>query len=88
MTSRLKRFIPLVAFLLLLSSAAMADSSRDDSWRGSHTSDFTQDDNNHWDEDGGRPGRKPIAVPEPSSIAFAGVGLLGVLEAIRRKARL
>ena len=95
MTSRLKRFIPLVAFLLLLSSAAMADSSRDNSWRGSHIQDFTQgeynhhgDDNNQWDEDGGRCGRKPIAVPEPSSIAFAGVGLLGVLEAIRRKARL
>ena len=92
MTNRLKRFIPLAAFLLLLSSAAMADSSSgNDSWDRPQTSDFTQIDvHNHsrWDEDGGREGRKPIAVPEPSSIAFAGVGLLGVLEAIRRKARL
>jgi hypothetical protein len=85
MTNHLKRFIPLAAFLLLLSSAAMADSGR------SQTSAFTQGDvNNHsrWDENGGRDGRTPIAVPEPSSIAFTGMGLLGVLEVIRRKARL
>jgi hypothetical protein len=92
MSNRLKRFIPLAAFLLLLSSAAMADSSsRDDFSGGSHTPDFTQgEDHNHsrWDKDGGRDGRNPIAVPEPSSIAFTGVGLLGVLEATRRKARL
>jgi len=85
MTNHLKRFIPLAAFLLLLSSPAMADSGR------SQTSAFTQGDvNNHsrWDENGGRDGRTPIAVPEPSSIAFTGMGLLGVLEVIRRKARL
>jgi hypothetical protein len=85
MTKHLKRFIPLAAFLLLLSSAAMADSSR------SQTFTFTQGDaNNHsrWDENGSRDGRPPIAVPEPSSIACTGMGLLGVLEVIRRKARL
>jgi hypothetical protein len=91
MTNHLKRFIPLAAFLLLLSSAAMADSSSNDFSGRSQTSAFTQGDvNNHsrWDENGGRDGRTPIAVPEPSSIAFTGMGLLGVLEVIRRKARL
>jgi hypothetical protein len=85
MTKHLKRFIPLAAFLLLLSSAAMADSGR------SQTSDFSQGDaNNHsrWDENGSQDKRNPIAVPEPSSIACTGMGLLGVLEVIRRKARL
>jgi hypothetical protein len=86
MTKHLKRFIPLAAFLLLLSSAAMADSGR-----SPQTFTFTQGDaNNHsrWDENGCRDGRPPIAVPEPSSIACTGMGLLGVLEVIRRKARL
>jgi hypothetical protein len=85
MTKHLKRFIPLAAFLLLLSSAAMADSGRP------QTFTFNQADaNNHsrWDKNGSRDGCPPIAVPEPSSIACTGMGLLGVLEVIRRKARL
>jgi hypothetical protein len=92
MTNPLKRFIPLAAFLLLLSSAAMADSSSSNDFSGSsQTPVFTQGDfhnRSRWDENGGRDGRSPITVPEPSSIACTGMGLLGVLEVIRRKARL
>ncbi len=92
MTNLLKRFIPLAAFLLLLSSAAMADSSSNNDFSGgSQNPAFSQGDlynRSRWDENGGRDGRPPIAVPEPSSIACTGMGLLGVLEVIRRKARL
>ena len=89
MTNHLKRFIPLAAFLLLLSSAAMADSSSNNDFSGgSQTSEFNVRNYSRWDNSGGQDGRTPIAVPEPSSIAFTGMGLLGVLEVIRRKARL
>jgi len=31
--------------------------------------------------------RRRVSVPEPSSIAFAGAGLVGIVGAIRRKVR-
>jgi hypothetical protein len=43
------------------------------------------DCNNHarWDSRGD--GRTPISMPEPSSLAFTGAGLVGLLGIIRRK---
>jgi PEP-CTERM motif len=85
-----------ICVLLLFCSAALADSSvgqRDFSagWRQSEwNQSFGNHSNNNWYRDGGhRDGRhrRPVAVPEPASMTLAGIGLLGLLGAIRQKAR-
>jgi hypothetical protein len=83
-----------ISVLLLFCSAALADSSVGyRSFASSRQqSDWNQrfGDHGNWYRDGGHRDNKhggPIAVPEPASMTLAGMGLLGLLGAIRRKAR-
>ena len=74
----------LIVFTLLLSSAAFAncDSSHNGKADFGDEATCTQD-HARWDSRGD--GRTPISVPEPSSLAFTGAGLVGLLGIIRRK---
>jgi PEP-CTERM motif len=84
MLRKITRLVPFVIFMLLLSPLALADRSdgNDDSSSGEHQSSSNHDGSN--DDKGGK---KPVAVPEPSTIALGGTALLGIAGAMRRKFR-
>jgi hypothetical protein len=99
MLRSMMRLVPFVtSVVLLLCSAALADpytpsgdfstglrSVRISSSRPvfHHVNDTLGDD-----RDGNAPRNPPVTVPEPSTFALAGMGLLGLMGAIRRKVRL
>jgi PEP-CTERM motif len=66
----------LIVCTLLLSSAAFA--SQGPGSKGC----INHERNDFWDHDGGR---TPVTVPEPSTLALAGTGLVGLMGLIRRK---
>jgi hypothetical protein len=85
-----------ISLLLLFCSTALADSFSGhlkvaEGWRQSGWSQTLGDHaGTIWYRDGGHRGgkhRRRVAVPEPASMTLAGIGLLGLLGAIRQKAR-
>ena len=86
MLRKVTRLVPLVIFTLLLSSFALADSSdgNNDSSSSGQQSNSNHDGTNDDNREGGK---KPVSVPEPSTMALAGTGLLGIAGAMRRKFR-
>jgi PEP-CTERM motif len=86
-----------ISILLLFCCTALADSSpshfsASNGWQESGLSRRPESHTSrNWYRDGedsdGQQERSPIAVPEPASITLAGIGLLGLLGAIRQKVR-